>query len=649
MRAGRSSLIFFFTLLRPTRRLFSVALLTSLLAATTLTVLPRATRAQVPDSDSIPEADSMQIRRFRLADSYLRAGQPEQAIPLLEDLYAARPETSVFYSKLKEAYESVKRYDEAIALIEERLAERRTPAQLSEKARLLYLKGSEQEALATWDQAIAAAPGRQSTYRVVYPALVEVRRFQQAIDVMAQGRERVNSPNAFRVEIAYLYSLTGQHEKAIEEYLTLLSENSRRLAFVRSRLRTFIQQDDALDVSISATRSVTREAPLNLAYRELLAWLYVEAEAYREAFDVYRAIDRLQQGDGSRLLSFARQAADAEEYAVALDAYNEVLTRYPNAAVTPQAQHSLGDMYRRWAEKTGERVFDDQGNRRAAPHYEAAAEAYQVYLQQYPNRDAYPTVLQKLGRLQQDVFMRLDEAEATLREVVRRYPKSEAANEARYDLGRIALLRGDLRAAQLAFSRLVERLRTGDLAERARYELALLHFYRGEFESALARVKNTNTNTSTDVANDAIALKVLLLQNRGPDSLDTPLLHYAGVKLLQRQRRYNQALSTIDTLLARSGRHPLVDEARFLRATILRQQGRAESAVKAFLEVSLMFPKSSLADRSLFQAAQLQEQSLRDTATALDTYTRLLKEYPNSLLADKARARIRALQHDVSS
>ena len=629
---------------RPLRHLFFLTLV-SLLVVTAGTAISRPAQAQVQAAD----VDSTQLRRFRLADSYLRAGQYERATTLLEDLYADNPDTYAFYNKLKEAYESVKRYDDAIALVEDRLAESETPVRLSEKARLLYLNGDEQAAMATWDAAIAAAPDQRSSYRVVYQALVEARRFDRAIAVLEQGREHLNAPNEFRIELAYLYSLNGQHDQAIKEYLRLLEENGGRFGFVRSRLSPFLTQDDALKTSITATQAAVREAPMNLAYRELLAWLHMENEDYRDAFDVYRAIDRLQQEDGRRLLAFARQAADAEEYDVALDAYDEVLSRHPNAPIAPEAQHHLGDMHRRWAQTTSERVFDEAGNRIPAPHYEAAADAYQTYLQKYPNRDAYPEVLQKLGRLQQDVFLRLGEAESTLQEVVRRYPESEAADEARYDLGRIALMRDNLNEARLAFSRLVDRLRTGELAEKARYELALLHFYEGEFETALARVKTTNTNTSTDVANDAIELKVLLLQNKGPDSLSTPLRNYAEARLLQRQRRYDRALATLDTLLASVGQHPIADDTRFLRAAVLRDRGRIETAVQSFTEIPAMFARSPLADRSLFEAARLQEQYLNDAAGALDTYTRLLEQYPHSLLASKARERIRALERSVSS
>ncbi len=153
-------------------------------------------------------------------------------------------------------------------------------------------------------------------------------------------------------------------------------------------------------------------------------------------------------------------------------------------------------------------------------------------------------------------------------------------------------------------------------------------------------------NTSADVANDAIALKVLLVENKGPDSLNTPLRRYAEARLLQRQRRPAEAVAVLDELLQTYGGHPLADDARFLRASILRRMGRAEDALAAFLELPLIHPQSTLADRSLFAAGELQESVFDDDEAALRTYTRILTEYPGSLLISDARARIRALRGD---
>ena len=586
--------------------------------------------------------NTSQTQRFQLADQFMRAGQYERAIPVLEGLYDDEPGNATFYVKLKEAYENVKQYDDAITLVDRRLERYNTPMLMSEKARLLYLADREDEAFATWDRAISLAPERSSTYRIVYRALADIRRFDRAIDVLQRGREALDAPTAFQVQIAYLHSLVGSHREAMNEYVAVLENDGDRLQFVRSRLRPFVEQKEGLAPSIDVLQEAVEDDPLNGSFRELLAWLHSENGNYRAALDVYRAIDRLEKNQGQTLFPFAQQAADANAFAVATDAYAEILERYPDSPVAPQAQRGLGDMYRHQAKQSSERVFDGQGTRVAAPNYESAREAYRTFLDRYPTHSDYASVLLTLGRMQMDVFRDLAAAKARLQEVVERDPGSRPANEARYDLGRLALLRGDLNEARLAFSRLIESVRTGELANRARYEMAVLDFYDGAFDAAETRLDATDENTSADVANDAIALGVLIRSNRGPDSTDTPLRLYANARLLDRQRSYSAALGRLDSLLTRFGQHSLADDARIKRAQLLRDQGKMQAAATAFAELPLIHPRSPHADRALFAAGEAQE-SLGKVQDAVKTYNRLLEQYPGSLLAADARSRLRQL------
>ncbi len=593
--------------------------------------------------------DSTLVARFQLADTYLRGAQYDRAIVLLEDLYTASPKTFVFYEKLKEAYENLKRYDDAIVLVDDWMQrnEASDPTSLlAEKARLYYLKGEEQTAFTLWDDALAQASANQNTYRIVYSKMTQVRLLDRAITVLEQGRGAVDDASLFQAELAYLYSLTGQHENAMEEYLGLLATNERQLNYVRNRLNRSLEQEGALDASIAVAERGVRRAPLNRSYRELLGWLYMEAEQYPKALNEYRAIDRLEKEQGRVLFDFAQRAADASAYDIALEAFDEVLTRYPDTPVAADAQIGLAEMHQRWAEKTREHLFDEHGNRQPALHYEAALDTYRTFLQRFPNHPYYPEVLRRIGRLQQDIFFNLGEADATLTEVTQRYPNSQAAHQAQYDLGRIALVRGQLEQARIIFARLVDTLRIGELAEQARYEQALIHFYRGEFEAAKTLVSVLDENTSTDIANDAIALKVLLLENPGPDSLNTPLRTYGQASLMLRQRRATEVVDLMDDLLRRYGPHPLADEARFLRAQALRDTRRPEEALIAFGEIPLIHPDSPLADRSLYQSAEIQEQDLNDPEAALTTYTQILTLYPGSLLVPDVRLRIRALRGD---
>ena len=144
----------------------------------------------------------------------------------------------------------------------------------------------------------------------------------------------------------------------------------------------------------------------------------------------------------------------------------------------------------------------------------------------------------------------------------------------------------------------------------------------------------------------AIALKVLLVETRGPDSLDTPLRSLAHAQLRARQGRNEEALQTVEAILAQVGNHAILDELMFQRAGLLADLGRTAESVAAYTEFPLVHPDSPLADRSLFEAARLQSEVLGDDPAAVETLTRLLADYPGSLLVAEARDRIRTLRGD---
>lgn len=599
-----------------------------------------------PVSLSAQNVEESQVGRFQLAESFLRAAQYERAISMLEGLYEESPGTHVFYERLREAYENVKRYDAAIALVDRKMASETAPTSyLTEKARLLFLKGDEAGARVQWERAVATNPNSPSVYLLVYRSLLQLRLFDYAIEVLEKGRSEIDNDTLFQTDLAYLYNLTSQHEKAVEKYLELLALNQNQLNYVKSQLGGFLTSEEALRDGIQAARKGVAAEPLNRSYRELLGWLLVEDNAYREALEVYRGIDRLEREEGRMLFSFALIAADGGSYDVALEAFDEVLRRYPESVSAPEAMRGLAMMQEKWAEANQETVFDIAGNRQERNHWDEALETYQRFLLEYPQHPQFPDVLRRIGSLHQNVFYDLAAAETVLREVVARYPQTDAANQAAYDLGRLAVTMGRLEDARIQFSRLLTRLRTGDLADLARYELAQLHFYQGDFEAADSFTRAMQENTSTDVANDAIHMKVMLIESKGPDSLNTPLRRFARIQLLTRQRDYDTALHQLDDLSAEFGLHALADDMLMLKAELQARTGQTKEAISSYLQLPLLHPDSFFGARSLVEAAALQAR-FGSADEALDTYQRVLSEYPGSLLIPRVRESIRLLRGD---
>lgn len=589
---------------------------------------------RTPPPSEEEQLDGHAASRYQLALGYLRGMQFERAIAILRDLYAEQPERKIFFDKLKEAYVDVKRYDDAVALLDDVLARSRAaqPELEAERAQLFYLGGDEPAAMEAWTALLQSAPDTEAVYRVVYASMIQIRLLIQAIDVLKQGRKAIDNVNIFQAELAYLYSLTGQHELATQEYLDLLSTNERQLNYVRSRLGRDLEQDGALEDAIRITEARVVSAPGLRQLRDLLAWLYEQAGSFELAFEEIIALEEDADASGQGVYQFALRAAEAGAFEVAGRAFQSVIETYPEVNISIEARLGMADMYRLRAEINNN-----------LEQYQHALEAYETFLTDFPEHPQTPVVIARIGALHQDVFRDQEAAERTLSYLATRYTNSAIGHQARFDLGRLAVTKGNLNEAGAIFARLAEQT-DGELAAKARFEEAMTHFYAGNFAETESILSSLRENTDKETANDAIELRVLLMEDPGTDSTNSALTSYAQALLLFRQRKADATARVAKDLLAQWGQHPIADDVRFLRARALLLDGRPDEAMMAFGELPLIHPESPLLDHSLFYYAEILETFQGDAAGALQAYTDLLTQYPGSLLVNKARERIRALR-----
>ena len=576
--------------------------------------------------------DSSTAARFQLATEYLRGGQFDRAIPLLEDLYESQPGSVVFFDKLKEAYENVKRYQAAIELIDEQLEQGGTqdrPALLVEQARLYHLAGQDRRAAAQWDAVLKASNGAESVYRLVYNSMLRLRLLDRAIEVLLRGRASGAQSILFQPELAHLYGLTGQHEQAMEEYLGLLEASSRQINYVRGRLSRSLDQEGALEAALKITGRSVATHPDRAVIRDLLSWLHMEAGDFDAAYEHVTIMDRLNGGGGQAIYQFAQRAAEAGAFDVARRAYESVHTIHADALL------GIGRMLELQGESVGE----------GADYYAAALNAYDALLAEHPDHPQRADVMMRVARLQQYAFRDPDAAAAMLTRVVNEFAYQPVSQQALLELGRLKLERNHLSEAQSIFVHLADATPVTEFTTQAQLEVALMHFYRGDFARAEQSLGVLSEATSDDAANNALSLRLLLLENPAQDSAAVAPRAYAEASLLLRQHKEDEVITRTEEMLTRWGNHPVADDARFLRAQAFRQSHRIHEALAAFGELPLLHPESPHGDRSLFIHAEILEQDLNHPSAAADAYTELLTRFPGSLLVNEARARIRLLRN----
>lgn len=526
-----------------------------------------------------PGADASDV--FQEARQHLRANDPAAAVELLEPLVDEYPDRTPYQYELVDAYEELKEYEAALELMRSLTRNDPSTSDLADKGRLYALAGDEEAAQATWEAAIALAPKSSHTYRSVYHTLTSMRRFSDAVDIMEQGREALNDSEAFRTELAYLYSLSGQEAQAMHEYVALLADQDHRLNFVKSRLQPFLRQAGDVGDAIEVLEAAVEEHPDHGAYLDLLAWLYAEQEDYSQALTAYQQLDDYRDDDGATLLDFAQQAANADAFDTARDAFSHIRTHYPDTEAALQARILEGSLaYRRW---TQAEPFTDQKTQ----YGNEAWDRYRTVADDLPaDQSLSNDVAQfwmRLGTLALDHAQDLQEARRAA-QTLQRSPSHQ--NQGMLLEGRIAMRSQDLDAARNAFESALDSPEAGP---KAQYYLGVLAAYNQENEAARTHLETVLEDLSRDAANEAIRLHTALRLFTGPDTTNAALQHYASALVYEEQHRWSAADDAYNAIQEAASRHPLAVRAQYHRAKLqlrLTDANAAAEALVAFLKVT---------------------------------------------------------------
>lgn len=607
--------------------------------------------------DARAQQSSDEANKLRLAQSFERSGMYEKAANLYEELYTRTPSNFVFFDGLHRMYVQLKEYPKAISLVQTRLEHQPSDLTLLGTLSEDYLKaGKEPEARATWEQAITADEKNPSVYRYISDILFRNRLFRDEIDVLLRGRRNTDKPNLFAVELGFAYTILGQYNDATMEYARELQANPTSLNLVESRMAMYTAKPDGLTAAIAAVQKEIQNDQKNVTLHRLLAWLYLEGKQFEGALAVYRVIDQLGSSSGRELLSFADRAFKEKAYEVAAKAFKEVIQRYPREPLVPVARLGFARAIEEMSAKrdslgsSAEAV--EQGPEgqspvnETSPTYGGAIASYDAIVHDYPSSEYALQALYRIGLIKFDRFFDIDGALQTFGQIDNQFPASRMAPAVTLKAGEILIAKGELGLASERFKKVgVIPFSTQSEKDKATYELAELDYFQGLYDSALVKLKSLLTNLSADVANDALLLQEFIKDHRTSDG--HALKEYAHAELLERQRKFSEAIAVLENLIETDATSPLVDDAMLKLGQLERKLGAPERALSIYQKLILDHPESILRDEAQLGIGEIYQFTLNDKQKAIAAYQELLEKYPNSLYLDEVRKRIRQLRGDA--
>jgi tetratricopeptide (TPR) repeat protein len=582
-----------------------------------------------------------------LAQNYEQIGDYDTAVKIYEELYQSDPANPMYMNALYRVYTQLKNYAALINILDERIKQK--PEDVEAYGMLgstYYLNGNEEKAFEVWEKPFQSSSVNPVFYRLIANHALERRAFEIAIELYEQGKEVSNDKVIYSFDLAKLYSLTMQFEKAASEYCFILKSEPSQKQVVEQRVFENINRPGALDATLKVIEDCADKNNLSFSY--LLARLYSEKKSYQKAYEIYLAIDEKQSSKGRELYNFARQMLSEKEYELAAEVFKTVTNRYPDSPVLSQAylgyarslEASLFDDYEKslplWKTYFPLKYFQSEKT-------EEVLNAFNVVINLYKHSEpAYESILRS-AIIKYYLLSEYEEARKQLEIIVKEAPLSVNSAEAYLELGNIALIEGKPDEAEKDFSAILKLISANEEQKnKAIYKLGKVNFYQGNFDEAKKNLSKVLGNLKDNSANDAIEL-TLLLNPQMNDSSN--LLTYARAEFLAEQKKFEEAAVSYKKLAENQQAFVLRTISAIKYCEMLIAMDNYTEAVVVLESVSSEGEKNIYSDKAVYLLGKIYQYGIKNFSKAEEYYQKLLADYPKSIYVDDARTKILLLQN----
>ncbi len=578
--------------------------------------------------------------QYQLAQQYEASGDFTRALQIYLTLYQKNPDNFTYFDALCHSYISLRQYDDLISLIENRLQQE--PDNLQYRIRLgdVYLqKGDEKKAFQIWEQLLQQNRKNAAVYRMVANTLLQSRQFDRGVEIYEKGRLEIGDPSLFALELAQLHTYRLNYERATDEYLRFLHSNPTQLSFVEARIAAFKGDSRTYDQVTSTIRRWLNRESDQIILRKLFISFLISYEDFTTAFTEVKELEKIKVRfedkalPGSELYQFGLESIKEKQYALAENALLSILQDYPAYRDRSEVEFELA------------RTFYLQKK------LEPALRLFDQVAKKYPNTSRALAAYQTRGEIYLiDLFLP-DSAAACFRQVLQYFPTNENAAVAMLASGDVEVAKGNLSQAEKYYLQaqqfpLRNAILRQDVPIQANLKLAELSFYRKDFNKAkktLQMVLQYQTGNMSNVyVNDALDL--LLLIEKNVSDYSEALEKYADAILNVQQHRYQQGMEQLAAIVASFPDAEIAPRALLHKAQLCEKLGDDLGAVFVYQTIVQQYPKAPVCDLALWQAATLYEEKIKNNAKAVECYEAILLNYPDSMLAEKARQQIRSLE-----
>ena len=595
--------------------------------------------------------------RFIQAMKLERMGNVERAKELYQNILNKDPSHQPSYFQLKNIYNKNGEFDLGIKLIKSWLNSHPSDHQSELSLGEFYFRDQQQKnALEIWKNFEEERLTNKTMFRLLFHSYVKFGQTDAMESLSLKGREQFDEPYFLAIDLANYYQSRQAYDRALRELIILIQNQKQYLRYATDRI--LIMSDDTSSHAIIDSiliRNQKDESELG----EILAAFYYKIGDFQKSFDQYKLIDMNLNKD--KWIRFSEDLRKEKEYALSIEAYHLMLEgiKTSEPSLIGKILLGLGKAYEdqiiqkrsqlqfvRWYPENSffNNQLIDQSLLINNESLASSLEHYQSILALMPNTRSSAEVHYRLAQIQSRIMRDFFAARSSFEIALKLNPSTDLRKKIQNEIGNLLIFSGN-------YDEAIQYFKPETNEEFSYRTVGYINslLYSSQIDSAVAFLDSNILKANPNEAhfNDIFEIHDMIIDYYTDGTREDKLafeLFFKAEKLIN-EFDVKGAVKVLQTI-EMDYNDSLVSPLAILRLAFifidLKQYDKS-------LEYALAVSATSLKDKGLALAAEIEEHFLKSKDNALQYYYRLLSESPNSILSEPVRLHIRKISQPNES
>ena len=587
---------------------------------------------------------------FQKALSFEKSGKIKEAIQVYKKILEINPNHQTAFFQLKNLFINNNDNVAGIQLLSKWIDSNPKDLQSTLLLSELYFRNNQKEKSETiWSNFESNYLTNKTTYRLLFYTYTKFGQVDKMEGLALKGRERLNEPYLFAIDLANYFQARQTYDRALKEYIVLINYQKQYNQFVTDRI--LIMSDDKSSHSMIESALKTTSKSINEA-KIILAAFYFKTGRYIESYDENTKIITSDQNDIKRWINFASNLRKEKQYNISIKSYHYLLQNYSVTSpdILGGALLGLGESYESQINESQRKLkyidwFSDNnffekkliGSKSFRENsFLNTIEHYQSVLTLLPPSQTTAIIHFRLGEIQANILDDYKGALISYNAALNSFPSDILKKEINLKIGKLLLLSGELKKSLDYFeSNKKKQINEGSI----HYFNSMI--YQGMIVESKSFLDSIifNLDPSHSFFNDFLEMQNLIINyySNGTKSDKIAFKIFYEAESLINQNKIDEAIKKLqkindqysDALIA-----PLSTLRLSLIFLAINNPEKAQALAQSIIDTPLK-------DHALILNGEIEEIYNNEIDNALNYYNRLLKECNDSLFTEPIRIHIR--------